>query len=141
MSCDVGKATEGLANELWCQWSDGKVGEWAPHSPTFPSLHLRHSSFSNSSVALLMSQLILQSFCCFTYVTMHSPALLSLLLRQRFSLTSPGEPPMTLTLLIPPRQNNYLRPWSSLIQSFSIPYRKRQFSTHDCIPKVMRSLI
>ena len=29
MSCDVGKATEGLENELWCRWSDGKVGEWA----------------------------------------------------------------------------------------------------------------
>ena len=28
MSCDVGKATEGLENELWRRWSDGKVGEW-----------------------------------------------------------------------------------------------------------------
>ena len=32
------------------------------HSPTFPSLHLCHSSFSNP-------------FCCFTYVTAHSPTL------------------------------------------------------------------
>ena len=64
------------------------------HSPTFPSLHLRHSSFStlpplylrhssisNSSVALPMSQLILQPSRCFTYATAHSPTLLSLLLR------------------------------------------------------------
>ena len=28
-----------------------------------------------------MSELILQPFCCFTYVTVHSPTLLSLLLR------------------------------------------------------------
>ena len=51
MSCDVGKA----------------------HSPIFPPLHLRHSSFSNPSVALPTSQIILQSFRCFTYVTAHSP--------------------------------------------------------------------
>ena len=53
------------------------------HSPTFPSLHLRHNSFSNSSVALPTSQLILQPFCCFTYVTVHSPALLSPHLRHK----------------------------------------------------------
>ena len=53
------------------------------HSPTFPSLHPRHSSFSNPSVALPTSQLILQPFRCFTYVTAHSPTLLSLLLRHR----------------------------------------------------------
>ena len=29
MSCDVGKATKGLENELWRRWSDEKVGEWA----------------------------------------------------------------------------------------------------------------
>ena len=52
-------------------------------SPTFPSLHLRHSSFSKPSVALPTSQLILQLFRCFTYVKAHSPTLLSLLLRHR----------------------------------------------------------
>ena len=51
------------------------------HSPTFPSLHLRHSSFSNLSVASPTSQLILQPFFHFSYVT-------------GSSLTSPGEPPM-----------------------------------------------
>ena len=65
------------------------------HSPTFPSLHLRHRSFSNSSVALPMSQLILQPFHCFTYFTVHSPTHLSLFLHPGSSLTSPGEPPMT----------------------------------------------
>ena len=64
MSCDVGEVIE----------SD---------SLTFPSLHLRHSSFSNLSLALSTSQLILQPFRCFIYVTAHSPTLLSLLLRHR----------------------------------------------------------
>ena len=44
------------------------------HSPTFPSLYLHHSSFSNPSVTLPMSQLILQPFHCFTYVKAHSRA-------------------------------------------------------------------
>ena len=64
------------------------------HSPTFPSLHLRHSSFSNVSVALPShssfsnpsvasprSQFILQTFFHFSYITSSS-------------LNSPGEPPM-----------------------------------------------
>ena len=53
------------------------------HSPTFLSLHLHHSSFSNPSVALPTSQLILQPFRCLTYVTANSQTLLSLLLRHR----------------------------------------------------------
>ena len=52
------------------------------HSPSFLSLHLHHSSFSNPSIALPTSQLILQPFFCFSYVT-------------GSSLTSPGKPPMT----------------------------------------------
>ena len=51
------------------------------HSPTLPSLYLRHSSFSNPSVASPTSQLILQPIFRFSYVT-------------GSSLTSPGEPPM-----------------------------------------------
>ena len=80
-----------------------KVGEWATlivivtaklilqpfrhftdvttHSPTLPSLYLRHSSFSNPSVASPTSQFILKPFFRFFYVT-------------RSSLNSPGEPPM-----------------------------------------------
>ena len=68
MSCDLGEVTESHSRA---------------HSPTFPSLHLRHSSFPNPSVASPTSQLILQPFRCFTYVTAHSPTLLSLLLRHR----------------------------------------------------------
>ena len=72
MNCDVGEATEGLEND-----------QSRAHSPTFPSLHLRLGSFSNPSVALPTSQLILQTFRCFTYATAHSPTLLSLLLSHR----------------------------------------------------------
>ena len=81
MSCDVGEETERLENEL-CSTVYSTVYSCA-HSPSFQSLHLRHSSFSNPSLALPTSQLILQPFRCFTYVTAHSPTLLSLLLRHR----------------------------------------------------------
>ena len=93
MSCDVGEVTESLENQMSCD-----VGEV---TESFPSLRLRHSSFSNPSLALPTSQLILQPFRCFTYVTAHSPAFLSLLLCHRFSLTSPGEPPMCATQTSP----------------------------------------
>ena len=110
MNCDVGEATEGLENELG-----------SAHSPTFPSLHLRHNSFSNPSVALPTSQFILQLFFRFsyvksspfrrfTYVSAHSPTLPLLHLRHssfyspsfasptsQTSLNSPGEPPMSFT--------------------------------------------
>ena len=86
MNCDVGKATEGLENELWRRWRKGlrmSSAHSRAHSPSFPSLHERHSLFSNPSVALPTSQLILLPFHRFTYVTVHSPTLLSFLLRQR----------------------------------------------------------
>ena len=100
----LGKATEGLENELWRRWSDWKLGEWAvlsvalptsqlilqtfrrftyvtAHYITLSSLYLSHGSFSNRSVASSTSQIILQHFFRFSYVT-------------GFSLTSPGEPPI-----------------------------------------------
>ena len=55
MSCDVGEVTESLENE--------------------------QSSFSKLSVTSPTSQLILQPFPCFTYVTAHSPTLPLLHLR------------------------------------------------------------
>ena len=51
------------------------------HSPNPPSLHLRHSSFSDLSVASPTSQLIFQPFRRFTYVTAHSTTLPLLHLR------------------------------------------------------------
>ena len=64
------------------------------HSPNFPSLHLHHSSFSNPTVALPTSQLILQPFCCFTYLTVHSPTIFCFSYVTSSSLMSPGKPPM-----------------------------------------------
>ena len=90
-ACDVGEAMEGVENELWVgevterlENERGSFSYLSVTSPTFPSLHLRHSSFSNPSVALPTSQLILQPFFRFSYVT-------------GSSLTSPGEPPMENT--------------------------------------------
>ena len=71
MSCDVCEATE-------------RVGGGSAHSPTLPSVHLRHSSFSslsNPSVASPTSQLIIQPFYCFIYITAHYPTLPLLHLR------------------------------------------------------------
>ena len=56
MSCDVGEVTERLEMS-------------SAHSPTLPSLHLRHSSFSNPSVPSPTSHLALQPFCRFIYAS------------------------------------------------------------------------
>ena len=93
MSCDVGEVTERLENELCYDYnyelcSFSKLSVTSPtshlililqafrhftyvtgHFPTLPSLQLRHSSFSNPSVASPTSA--------------HSLTLLSLLLRHR----------------------------------------------------------
>ena len=71
------------------------------HSPNFPSLHLRHNLFSNPSVALPTSQLILQPFRCFTYVAVHSPTLLSLLIRHS-SFSNPSVALPTSELILQP---------------------------------------
>ena len=61
-----------------------------PHPPT---------SFSNPYIASPTSQLILQSFCCFTYVTAHSTDLALLHLRHSsFSNTCAASPTPQLIL-------------------------------------------
>ena len=81
MNCGVDKAREMLENELILQ-AFRRFTYVTAHFPTLPSHYLRHSSFSNPSIASPTSQLILQPFFCFSYVT-------------GFSLTLSGEPPMT----------------------------------------------
>ena len=90
MSCDVGEVMERLENELCYDYNYELCSFTKPfrrftyvtaHSPILPSLYLGHNSFCNSSVASPTSQLILQPFFRFSYVT-------------GSSLTSPGEPPM-----------------------------------------------
>ena len=94
MRCDVGEVTESLESSF------SKISVTSPtsqlililqafrhftyvttHSPTLPSLYLRHNSFSNPFIASPTSHLILQPLFRFSYVT-------------GFSLTLPGEPPM-----------------------------------------------
>ena len=96
VSCDVGKAAEGLENELWRRISDVRVGERGEayvtahstalpllhirhrhfsyvtaHSPTLPPLYLNQSSFYNPSVASPTSHLMIQPSCLFIYATAH----------------------------------------------------------------------
>ena len=80
MSCDVGEVTERLENEQpFRHFTYVKT-----HSPTLPSLYLRHSLFSNPSVASPTSQFILQPLFRFFCDTSSS-------------LKSRGEPPMPAT--------------------------------------------
>ena len=81
-----GKADSAIFLGFECWWIS------RAHSPSFPSLHLRHSSFSNLSVALPTSQLIHQPFHCFTYVTVHSPALLILQPFRHFTYVTAHSP-------------------------------------------------
>ena len=100
---------EGLENELLCRWSDGKLilqpfhrfTYITAHSRTLPSLYLRHSSFSNPSIALPTSQPILQPFHCFTYITAHSPSFPSLHLCHS-SLSNPSVTLSTSQLIVQP---------------------------------------
>ena len=127
MSCGVGEAKEGLENEALQSLILQSIRRFTyvtAHSPTIPSLHLRHSSFSSLPFASPTTQLILQTFRRFTYATANSSTLPSLylchnsfsnlsvasptpqLILQPFrrftyvtgtSLTSPGEPSMMHT--------------------------------------------
>ena len=75
MSCDVGEVTERLENELY--------------------------SFSNPCVTSPTSQLSLQPFRCFTYVTAHSQTLTSLHLRHS-SFSNPSIALSTSQLILQP---------------------------------------
>ena len=81
------------------------------HSPTLPSLYLRHSSFSNTSVASPTSQFILQPFFRFSYITYSL-------------LNTPGLPPMPAACVF--RQISTLLVCSSLCQNVVL---LRQFYT------------
>ena len=73
-------------------------------SPTLPSLYLRHRLFSNPSFASPTSQVILQLFFRFSFVT-------------GSSLTSPGEPPMVVGLKVRHIVSVFQRPDFSTISS------------------------
>ena len=120
MSCEVDKATEGLENEL-CSPGELSV-ELATQEKSKKGW--RMNCDVGEATEGLENELILQHFRHFTYITAHSPTLLSLYLRHSSffnpsvasptsqlihqpifcfsyvtgsSLTSPGEPPMQYT--------------------------------------------
>ena len=100
MSCGVGKGTERLENELFLQ-PLRPFTYVTTHSPTLLVLYIRHSSFSNPSVASPTSQFILQPFFRFSYVTSsdHSPTFPLLHLRHNsFSNPSVALPTSQLIL-------------------------------------------
>ena len=107
MSCDVGESTEGMENELFTYVT--------AHSPTLPSFYLHHNSFYNPSIASPMSQLILQPFFRFSYVT-------------GFSLTSPGEPPMNTGQDNQIRDEDFFLPHCEYICRY---YLHGHFNTED----------
>ena len=109
MSCDVGEVTE-------------RFGEWA-------ELYLRHNSFSNSSVASTTSQLILQPFRHFTYVTAHSPTLPSLYQRHN-SLSNSSVASRTLPLILQPLHHfTYVTDHSPTLLSLFLRHRLLTYVT------------
>ena len=141
MSSDLGKATEAeLILQAFCHFTYVTA-----HSPTLPSLYLRHSSFSIPSVAspssqneqssfyklsvtLPTSQLSLQPYHCFTYVTAHSPNLLSLLLRHRVEL-----------ILQRSRHFTYITAYSPTLPSLYI--RHSSFSSHSIASRTSQLIL
>ena len=74
------------------------------HSPTLPSLYLRHNSFSYPSVALPTSQIILQPFIRYSYVTvssLNSPGRAELILQpfRHFTYVTTHSPTLLLLYL------------------------------------------
>ena len=82
------------------------------HSPTIPTLHLHHnsfsilpslylrySSFSNTFVASPTSQFILQPFFCFSYVTSSSPPMRSIHIHRALVELAPWGEPLVLQTL------------------------------------------
>ena len=90
------------------------------HSPKFQSLHLRHNSFSNPSVALPTSRLILQPFRCFTYVTANYPTLRSLYLHHGSFSNLSITPPTPQLILQPFRRFTYITAHSPTFPSLQL---------------------
>ena len=86
--------------------------------PTLTLLHLRHNSFSNPSVALSTSQLILQPFRYFTYVTL--PA--SQLILQPFRCFTYVTLPTSQLILQPFHRFTYVTTHSPTLQLLHLPH-------------------
>ena len=116
------------------------------HSPSFPSLQLRHNSFSNPSLTLPTSQLILQPFRCFTYVTTHYPTLPSLYLRHSSFSNPTLALPMSPLILQPLRCFTYVTAHSPTLLSLLLCRRIFTYVTWRAahgirIPEVTGSIL
>ena len=100
------------------------------HSLTLTSLYLRHSSFSNPSVASPTSQLILQPFFRFSYVTgsAHSPTFPSLHLRHSLFSNPSVTLPTSQPILQPFRCFTYITAYSPTVLSLLL----RHLASRPC---------
>ena len=87
------------------------------HSPTLPSLYLRHSLFSNPSVASPISQPIIQPFFRFSTSQAHSPTIPSLCLRHRLYSNPSVALPTSQLILRPFRRFAYVTVHSQTLLS------------------------
>ena len=127
------KRKKGLENELWCRWSNGRVGEWV-----VTWVKRRKGWRMNCDgkvgewaelIVIVIAELILQPFRHFTYVTVHSPTLLSFLLRHS-SFSNPSfTSPMSQLILQTFRRFTHVTTHSPILPliylrhgSFSNPY-------------------
>ena len=99
-------------------WQEILIFTFPAHSPTFLSCHLHHSSFSNPSIASPMSQLILQPFFHFSYIT-------------GSSLTSPGKPPMGQTCIDNGQRITFCRPLEKELRMRLVKCFVRSVALHD----------
>ena len=114
------------------------------HSPTLPSLYLRHSSFSNPSVTSRSSQFILQLFFRFSSIigslltSAHSPTFPSLQLRHS-SFSNPSVAlPMSQLILQPFRRFTYVTDHSPTLLSL---YLRHSLFSNPSIALPMLQLI
>ena len=110
------------------------------HSPTFPSLHLRHNSFSNPYVAIPMSQLILQPFRCFSFSNLSVTSPTSRFILQPFrrftchsSLYNPTAASPTSQFIIQPFFRFSYGTSSSLNSPGEPPMKRRPDLIWECV--------
>ena len=113
-ACDVGEANEGLKNELWRRWSNGRAGEW---SVTYVK---RRKGWRMSCDVGEVTEM-LENELCFIYVTAHSPTLLLLHLRHNLFSNPYFVSPTSQALHLRHLAN---RPWSWIAQSVGAFARK-----------------
>ena len=123
MSCDVAEVTERLENELF----PSLHLRHNSFSDFFLSLYLRHSSFFNPSVTSPTSQFILHPFFRFSYVTGSSLTLLHLI-HSSFTDSSVALPTSQL-ILQPFRCFIYVTAHSPTLLSLSLRHRLLAYVT------------